>query len=133
MSGLLDFFGKKQAVAPFSYRLECIVHPLRIASHSNDYSQLEVSLTNICDQELLSSLIIQLPKTLGLDQTGLSHERELRLGMLKPGETSKHIFNIYASRATPGDYKVGVFAAAHYRDYGHILNQTRKIVDVRVV
>ena len=133
MAGWLDFFGKKQVSQPYAYNLECTVHPLRIASRGGDYAQLTIGLENSTDQELLTSLIIQLPKALGLDATGLQHEKETRLGLMKPGEKKVFVFNVYASRAGPGLYPVNIYAASHYRDYGHVINETKKSLELRVV
>ena len=131
---IFDFFGKKPASAMSSFEMECELHPYRLSAHKNDSVELEVYLKNISTIEQLTSLVIILPKTFGMDKTGLSQQKELRLGMLLPGEKKRVLLQLWGTQRTdPGNYSIKIYAIANYRDYGHVLNETRKIVELRVV
>ncbi|MBI5036685.1 hypothetical protein HZC09_05070 [Candidatus Micrarchaeota archaeon] len=130
--GIFDFFGKKP-LPKVLYALECDVHPFRLQAHRQDAVDLEISAENTSGEPLLTSVIVTVPRMLGTDPSALSHEREVRLGMMAPGERRKLKVSIYSTqKSAPGTYGVRVHATAHYHDYGHILNQVRKLVELRV-
>ena|SRR3989338_9233823 len=130
--GIFDFFGKKPLPA-FLYDLHCELHPFRLKAHKNDAIDLEVRLVNTTTAPLLTSVIISVPRTLGMDQTGLSHEKEVRMGVLQPGEHKQFRVGVFSNqKSAPGSYPVRVHATAHYHDYGHVMNQVRQTLTVRV-
>ncbi|MBI4360200.1 hypothetical protein HY572_00325 [Candidatus Micrarchaeota archaeon] len=130
--GFLDFLGKKP-VRGILYDLEAEVHPFRLTAHRNDAVDLEVFIQNTSDQPLLTSVTVVVPRVLGLDRTGLMQQREVRLGSLLPGESKRFKAGVYSNqKSAPGTYSIGLLASAHYRDYGHVLNQARKKITVRV-
>ncbi len=132
---LFELFGKKPAPTlstPFD--LSFSFHPLRISAYKPDYAEVTILLRNTSPEEQLTSLIISVPHGLGFEQTGLSQARELRLGFVKSGEEKRFKVNIYSNtRSRPGEYDVKMYAAAHYRNYGHVLNELRKNLTLRVV
>ncbi len=131
---LFDFFGKKPATAMNSYELSCELHPFRLNAHKNDSVELEVYLKNVSVMEQLTSLVIVLPKTLGIDKTGLSQQKEIRIGAMAPGEKRRLLLQIWSTQRTEaGNYPIKIYAIANYRDYGHVLNEARKVVELRVV
>jgi len=131
--GLFDIFSKKQVGSATLFDLQCELHPFRLQAYRNDGVDLEISLTNRHDQPLLSSITISVPRQLGMDRTGISHEREIRLGELSPGESKRFKTGVFSNqKSAPGSYPVDVFASAHYRDYGHVLNEVRKRLVIRV-
>lgn len=131
---LFDLFGKKPVCETASYSLSYSLHPIRLHAHKNDFAELTISLTNDFDKELLSSLVVLLPKTIGFDRTALSQEREIRLGFVQPQETKTVRVRVWATQRTrPGAYSASLTAIAHYRDYGHVLNETRRPFSLRVV
>ena len=131
--GILDFFGKRDVSHETVYKLRCELHPMRLVAHKNEFVELDVVVENASDQEMLTSLVAVAPKTLGFDRTGLQHERELRLGMLRPGETRSVKLQVWSNQRTEaGDFPLKVFAISHYRDYGHVLNEVRKDLTLRV-
>jgi uncharacterized membrane protein len=130
--GLFELFGKKSVVGPAVYSLSCSVHPFRLAAHKNEAVDLEVDLQNAADKELLTSVVVEVQKPLALDSTGLTNQRELRLGPLQPGERKQLKIALYSNpRVAPGAYDVAVFAIEHYRDYGHVINEVKKTLSVR--
>ena len=132
--GIFDLFGKKEATSSTPmYDLNVEMHPLRLNSHHADYAELNVNVRNMFGKELLTSLVVVVPKGLGLDQSALSHQREVRFGMLGAGEQKQLKLQIYATQRTPkGSYKIKIYAIAHYRDYSYVMNEVLKKADIRV-
>lgn len=131
--GLLDLFGKKSMPDTALYDITAEAHPFRLPAHKNDSVDLEIALENICDKELLTSVVVVAQKPLSLDQTGLSQQREVRLGPMQSGERKALKVPVYSTpRTEPGVYSLKVFAISHYRDYGHVLNEVRKVLSLRV-
>ncbi len=132
--GLFELFGKKPVVTDAIYSLRTEMHPFRLNAHKNDSVDLIIHLTNNLDKELLTSVVVVVQKPLAVDQTGLTQQREVRVGFLQPNETKTLSILIWSTQRTePGTYKIKVFAISHYRDYGHVLNEVRKTLDLRVV
>ena len=131
--GLLDLFGKKPVTGQFLFDLECSFHPLRLPAHKSDFGLLNVKVRNNSDQELLTSVVAVLPRELGFEKIGLQQEHEARLGLLKSGEERFLKIEVWSNQKTPpGIFKMKVFAISHYRDYAHILNEVRRILELRV-
>jgi len=132
--GLLDFFGKQKGASDTFFLIDSRLHPIRLLSHRNDSADLEITVTNTFDKELLTSLVIRAPKTLGFDQTALSQQKEIRLGPLPPNKTVFLKIPVFSTqRTTPGSYPLSIHAVSHYRDYGFVLNEVRKNMELRVV
>ncbi len=132
--GILELFGKRELnLSGSSYRVDYELHPLKLTAHVADYLELEINLQNLLDKELLTSVVLVLPKALGLDGSALSHEREIRLGLLKPGELKHLKVNVYATQRTgKAVYPAYLYVISHYRDYGYVLSEVKKRVDIRV-
>ncbi|MFA6329579.1 MAG: hypothetical protein WCX64_02750 [Candidatus Micrarchaeia archaeon] len=133
--GITDvLFGKKKVPA-FSagvFSIDTTIHPFRIAAHKADYAQLDIVVTNRFDKELLTSIVIGVPKALGFEQSALSHQREIRAGTLGPGESKTVRVQVWGTaRTDPGEYEIKIFAISHYRDYSYVLNEVRKTVELR--
>jgi len=137
--GILDLFGKKDVgkalVGGIPYALRLRFRPIRLSIKEKAPVDLLVDIKNLRDEEpLLTSVVVQVPKALGLDSIGLNTTREIRLGYMKPKEDKQLTIEIYSSaRAKEGIFPVQVTAFCHYRDYSHILNYERKRIELRVV
>ncbi len=133
--GLLELFGKKEVPgASGFYSLQCDLHPYRLQAHKSEFVELDVRLQNVFNKELLTSLVFVVPKLIGFDQTALSQEREIRLGLLQPMELRHMTIKLWGTpRTPPGNYPVKIHALSHYRDYGYVLGEVKKTVDLRVV
>jgi len=136
--GLLDIFGKKDVSAELTkkvpYELKLSFHPLRISANKSDSVRMSILLSNRSGEPLLTSVVVQVPKKLGLDQTCLSNVREIRLGELAPGEKKELAVDIYSSTKTDeGSYTITVTAIAHYRNYAYVLNSESKSAQLRAV
>jgi uncharacterized membrane protein len=133
--GIADvLFGKKKvpAFGAAVFSIDTTIHPFRIAAHKADYAQLDVVVTNRFDKELLTSIVISVPKALGFEQSQLTHQREIRAGPLEPGKSKSVRVQVWGSaRTDPGSYEINIFALSHYRDYSYVLNEVRKTVELR--
>lgn len=132
--GIRDIlFGKKQMPAGAGvFSINANIHPFRLPANKADYVQLDLTVTNNFDKELLSSVVIRVPKALGFEQSALSHEKEIRIGQLGPRESkSLRLFVWGTGRTDPGAYPVEIFALSHYRDYSYVLNEARKTLELR--
>lgn len=128
-----NLFGKRQVATPYEYDLDCALHPFRLPAYRAEAVDLEVRIRNNSDQPLLTSVVVVVPRALGFEQIGLQQEHESRLGELKPGEERFLKIPVWSTPKTPpGSYKFAVFAISHYRDYGHILNEVKRTLDLRV-
>jgi len=137
--GLLELFGKKDVgaalVRKIPYRLRMRFSPVRLSIKDKQPLDLILDVENTLDEEpLLTSIVIRVPKALGLDSLGLNQMREIRMGYLKPRESKTfHIEVFSTARTKPNDYPVLVTAFSHYRDYSHVLNSEKKRAEIRVV
>jgi len=136
--GLLDVFGKKdvsdELTKKIPYSIKMTFHPLRMIANKSDSMRMSLKVANRSTEPLLTSIVIQVPKKIGLDQTCLSSVREIRLGELPPGEEKELSVDIYGStRTDEGSYPVAVTAIAHYRNYAYVLNSEKKTGAVRVI
>ncbi|HLC48650.1 MAG TPA: hypothetical protein VJI13_06260 [Candidatus Norongarragalinales archaeon] len=132
--GIFDLFGSKAVPLDQMFTMVSEFHPFKLTANKADSIDLEVRLTNNLDKEVLTSVVVQVPKPLGLDKSGFMQQRELRLGTLQAHETKDIKVQIYSGqRVSKGTYPVMIFAISHYRDYSYILNEMRKRVELRVV
>ena len=131
--GIFDLFGKKKFDASGAvFKLGLELHPMRVAANKNDYVDLEIGLRNATDTEVLTSVVIILPKQLGFEQSALSHQKEIRLSQLRPREQKHLKVQVWGTQRTDAaNYPIKVYAIAHYRDYGYVLNEIRKVIELR--
>ena len=135
---ILDLFGKKDAAAEVGralpYQISSEFIPYRLYANRKGSSLLLMRLKNLTNESVLSSLVIQVPKGLSLDSTGLSGAKELRAGTLAAGEEKEIKAEVYGDSGTDrGEYTVSITAFIHYRDYGHVLNAMKKKTVLEVV
>ncbi len=135
---ILDLFGKKDAAAevgrnlPYQISYEFI--PFRLYANRKGSSMLLMRLKNLTTEPVLSSVVVQVPKGISLDDTGLSGAKELRVGTLAPGEEKQVRADVFGDIGTDkGEYTLSITAFIHYRDYGHVLNAMKKKTVLEVV
>jgi uncharacterized membrane protein len=136
--GFLDLFGKRDVSAELTrkvpYALTMQFHPYRLSANRNDSVMLKVGIENLSTEPFLTSIVVKVPKKLGLDQTGLQQVREIRLGELTKDESKTVSVEIYGSTKTDeGEYPIEVTAMAHYRNYAYVLNSEKKKASLRAV
>jgi len=135
--GLFDIFGKRDVGkitkgVPFSIKTSFI--PVRLASYKVDRTDLVIKLKNNGDENVLASVVVEVPKALGVDQSSLQKVKEVRIGYLGKRESQDIVVPIWSNVATKsGDYSVTVTAFVHYRTYAYVLNSVKKNAEIRVV
>lgn len=128
-----ELFGKKKFESKPLFSLHAELHPYALKANKSDYVDLEVTLHNNSESELLTSLVAVVPKGLGFERSAISHEKEARLGYMAPGQSRFVKLQLWSTERTErGGYPVRLFAISHYKDYAHVLNEARKVIDLRV-
>jgi hypothetical protein len=135
---ILDLFGKKDAAQEVGrslpYRVTSEFIPYRLYANRKGSSLLLMRLKNLTNEPVLSSVVVEVPKGLSLDDTGLSAAKELRLGTLAPGDEKEARVEVHGDTGTDkGEYTLSITAFIHYRDYGHVLNAMKKKALLEVV
>ncbi|MEM3781479.1 MAG: hypothetical protein QXT43_00755 [Candidatus Micrarchaeaceae archaeon] len=138
MVKILNLFGKKNAAEELTksvpYRISTEFVPYRLYANQKNSLRMFVSVKNLTAEPTLSSVVVEVPKGLSLDETGISKAKELRLGILPPNEERQIGLDIYGDAGTDkGEYTLSLTAFIHYRDYGHVLNAVKKRTIVEVV
>ncbi|VVB66140.1 Uncharacterised protein [Candidatus Gugararchaeum adminiculabundum] len=130
--GKKDYEKELAGKTPFVIRLSLM--PFRLAANRKDKTVLTAYVRNISGQTVMSSIVIDLPKQLGFDETGLTHRKEFRIGQFKPDESKNLNVEIWSNTSTnPADYNVTVTTFMHYRDYSHFDNKVTKTEVLRAV
>ena len=135
--GILDnLMGKKEEPARVGlpFNVSTALRPVRLNARKENCLELLVTVANASDAPLMMSVNIEVPKSLGFENLGITKIKEIRIGEL-PAQTEKTVsFSICASSQTPaGTYSALLTVSQHYRDYSHVLNYAKKSVEVRVV
>ena len=135
--GILDnLMGKKEAPARegLPFNVSTTLRPVRLNARKENCLELLVTVANASDAPLMMSVNIEVPKSLGFENLGITKIKEIRIGEL-PAQKEKTVnFSICASSQTPaGTYSALLTVSQHYRDYSHVLNYAKKSVEVRVV
>lgn len=132
IKGLVSTAEEKKSAVPFA--LTTTFTPFRLTAKKNDNVDLNIDIENIYGADALASITVTVARGLGTDSTLLNREKTVKLETMKNGESRRVPVQIYSASLTkPGTYKIRVEAFAHYRDYRHIENSVKKIVEVRVV
>ncbi|MGC8680052.1 MAG: hypothetical protein ACP5T6_01995 [Candidatus Micrarchaeia archaeon] len=136
--GIFNLFGKKDVSEdltkgmPFKIATEWI--PYRLYANKKSTATLVIKIKNMTKEVLLTSVVIELPKQLAFDNISIEKEKELRLGEISPEEEREiHTEVMTTLNSDPGEYTLSLTAIAHYRDYGHVINEVKRRVAVEVV
>ncbi len=135
---ILDLFGKKDVTQEVGktlpYRIYAEFIPFKLYANRKSSTMLLLKVKNLTTEPVLGSVVVSVPRGIRLDETGLSAEKELKLGTLAASEEKEARANIYGDSGTDkGDYTLSITAFIHYRDYGHVLNAVRKKAILEVV
>jgi len=136
--GIFNLFGKKDAsedlIKGMPYRISTEWVPYKLYASRKSSSTLVIRVKNMTKEVLLTSVVIELPKQLAFDNISIEKEKELRLGELAPDEEREIRTEVMTTLSSdPGEYTLSLTAIAHYRDYGHVINEVKRRVAVEVV
>ena len=136
--GIFDLFGKKDVATdlrkqmPYNVVTEFV--PYKLKANSRGSSTLAITLKNTTQEPVMGSVVVEVPERISLDTTGISREKEVRLGMIGPDENKEAKIEIYSGAGTDkGEYTVTITAFIHYRDYAHVLNAMKKRTTIEAV
>lgn len=131
MVNFFGLFGKKNVADELTkqlpYRLYTEFVPYKLRANQKNSVRMFINIKNLTSEPALSSVVVEVPNGLSLDETGISKQKELRLGTLAPNEEKQVSIDIFADTGTDkGEYTLSLSAFVHYRDYGHVLNGVKK-------
>jgi hypothetical protein len=136
--GIFDLFGKKDVATdlrkqlPYNVSTEFV--PYKLKANNRGSSTLVIGLKNMTQEPVMGSVVVEVPERVSLDTTGMSREKEVRLGTLAPNENKEARVDIFSSSGTDrGEYTVTITAFIHYRDYAHVLNAMKKRAIIEAV
>jgi len=135
---ILNLFGKKEVSDEITKRMPYLIItefvPYKLHANKRSTATLMLRLKNMSSEPLLTSAVIEVPKQISLDETGITKTKEVRLGELAPNEEALSKVDIFSDTGTDaGEYTISVTAMAHYRDYGHVINGMRKRTTISAV
>jgi hypothetical protein len=135
---ILDLFGKKDSASEIGrtlpYRVASEFVPYKLYANRKSSTLLMMRLKNLTNEAVLSSIVVEVPKGLSVDEVGLSAAKEVRIGTLGPGEEKDTRVEIHGDVGTDkGEYTLSITAFIHYRDYGHVLNAMKKKAVLEVI
>jgi hypothetical protein len=135
--GILDnLMGKKEepARAGLPFNVSTSLRPVRLNARKENCLELLVTVANASELPIMMSLNVEVPKSLGFENLGITKIKEIRIGEL-PAQKEKTVsFSLCANSQTPaGVYSALLTVSQHYRDYSHVQNYAKKSVEVRVV
>jgi len=135
--GLFDILGKKDVGKitkgiPFTVKTSFI--PVRLAANKIDRTDLVIKIRNNEGENILTSVVVEVPKGLGTDQSCIQRLKEIRIGYMGKEESQDIVVPIWSNVVTKqGTYNVNVTAFVHYRTYAYVLNSVKKTAELRVV
>ncbi len=120
------------AGSPFDMKIE--FSPLRLKKGDDRPLQMKIWLKNNEIEDVLTSVVVDIPTAVGFDKTGIVFKKEMRIGKMLPHEEKTFLIDLFSHQKTmPGNYVIKVVANKHYRGFSHIIGNTYKEITLRVV
>ncbi|MGC8924022.1 MAG: hypothetical protein ACP5H8_02350 [Candidatus Micrarchaeia archaeon] len=117
---------------PFDLKVE--FSPLRLRKGDEKPMHMKIYLKNLEPEEVLTSVIVEIPKEAGFDRTGIVNRKEIRIGKIAPKEERSIDVDLYSHQKTEqGVFPIKIIANKHYRGYSHVFSNTVKEVTLRIV
>ncbi|VVC01103.1 Uncharacterised protein [uncultured archaeon] len=137
MGILDDIMGKGEegpAVAGLPFNISTALRPVRLNARKESSLELLVTVKNVTDSPVMTSVSAEVPSSLGFENLGITKIKEIRIGELPAKKEKTVSFSISSSSQTaPGVYSVLLAVNHHYRDYSHVQNYAKKTVEIRAV
>jgi len=135
--GLFDIFGKKNVGEDLSkkypFRVSVSFIPYKLNANSKSSVQAQIKVKNLLNEPALTSIVVEVPKQLGLEETCISKEKEIRIGVIAPQEEKEVKCEIWSSNITDkGEYTITISAFAHYLNYAYVITGVKKRAMLRV-
>lgn len=129
--GLFNIFGKKNVSEDLSkkypFRLSVSFIPYKLNANSKSSVQVQIKIKNLLSEPALTSVVVEVPKQLGLEESCISKEKEIRIGNIAPGEEKEVKCEIWSSNITEkGEYTITISAFVHYLNYGYVITGIKK-------
>jgi uncharacterized membrane protein len=101
--------------------------PYRLKLRKKEPVQLIVQIKNSGNDNRIVSMQLALSRQLSLDKSGINSGIEKKLGEMKPGESKKFYYDVYAKQLTdPGEYPIILKVMEHYRSYDFVEKEYKK-------
>jgi uncharacterized membrane protein len=135
--GLFNIFGKKDVSEDLSkkypFKISVNFVPYKLNANSKSSVQAQIKVKNLLSEPALTSVVVEVPKQLGLEETCLSKEKEIRIGVIAPNEEKEVSCEIWSSNITEkGEYTITISAFAHYLNYAYVITGVKKRALLRV-
>ncbi|MEM0437741.1 MAG: hypothetical protein QXU54_00395 [Candidatus Micrarchaeia archaeon] len=120
------------ALVPYDLKVE--LSPLRLKKGDERPVTMKIRVKNLEQQENLTSILVEIPSTVGFDKTGFVSRKEIRVGNIAPNEEKVFDVDLFSHQKTnTGSYVIRVIANKHYRGYSHVFANAVKEVTLRIV
>ena len=132
-----DMLGKpldEPGKAGLPFNISTSLRPVRLNARKESALELLVSVKNVTDSPVMTSVSAEVPKSLGFENLGITKIKEIRIGELMAHKEKTVSFSLCSTSQTlPGTYSVLLSVNHHYRDYSHVQNYAKKQVEIRAV
>ncbi len=132
---LFDLFRKKDAQKPsVPYSLVTRMTPYRLYAHKSNSLVMSVSIKNLGEEQLLTSLSLDLPDMISMDKMEMVKTKEFKVGEIAPNETKELKVELFGGLNTDkGEYTLRVTVMSHFMDYSHVINSMKSTATIGVV
>jgi uncharacterized membrane protein len=132
---LFDLFRKKDAQKPsVPYSLVMRMTPYRLYAHKSNSLVMSVSIKNLGEEQLLTSLSLDLPDMISMDKMEMVKTKEFKVGEIAPNETKELKVELFGGLNTDkGEYTLRVTVMSHFMDYSHVINSMKSTATIGVV
>ena len=99
-------------------------HPYRMVLKRKEKVELTVEITNTSEEDKMTSLIVQTPEGLSLNETVNVTSLEKRIGTMKPNQIARLYFNIHTRFDTKaGNKEIKLKLKEHHNSYEFVSDE----------
>ena len=108
--------------------------PIRMIIGKKEPVNLDVIIRNPGDEDILTSVVVNVPPGLGLDPSCISREKRQRLDLVPAEEERTATFRIYPKfNVTPGEYEIVITILTHPDRYDKVSSKKEYKTVLRVL